>query len=226
MNTAKSAISAYAFMGGTFDPIHNGHLRTALEIRDWLEIDQVALMPSKVPVHRQQPDTTSVQRLAMVEQAVAAEPGLCADAREILSDKPSYTVLTLESLRAELGEQRPICMILGMDAYLSLPSWDRWQELLTLTHIVVVTRPGWVYQPGQEMQEFTRANQVTDKQRLLAIPAGKVIFHELTPLAISATQIRSVVSAGNSPRYLLPDGVWQYIQQQQLYGCEVIEGKD
>ncbi len=209
-------------MGGTFDPIHNGHLRTALEIRDWLNVGQVALMPSKVPVHRQQPGAGSEQRLTMVEQAVTAEPGLCAEAREILSEKPSYTVLTLESLRAELGDEAPICMILGMDAYLSLPGWDRWQELLQLAHIVVVTRPGWVYQPDKEMQAFTRAHEVTDKQRLLTAPAGQVIFHELTPLAISATQIRTLVSQGNSPRYLLPDSVWQYIQQQQLYGCELI----
>ncbi|WP_261843862.1 nicotinate-nucleotide adenylyltransferase [Aliamphritea ceti] len=214
--------SVYAFMGGTFDPIHNGHLRTALEIRDWLNVGQVALMPSKVPVHRQQPGAESGQRLAMVEAAVAAEPGLCAEAREILSEKPSYTVLTLESLRAELGDKAPICMILGMDAYLSLPGWDRWQELLKLAHIVVVTRPGWVYQPDKAMQAFTRAHEVTDKQRLLTAPAGQVIFHELTPLAISATQIRTLVSQGNSPRYLLPDSVWQYIQQQQLYGCKLI----
>ncbi|MBN3563853.1 nicotinate-nucleotide adenylyltransferase [Amphritea spongicola] len=207
-------------MGGTFDPIHNGHLRTALEIRDWLNAEQVALMPSKVPVHRQQPGAESEQRLAMVEQAVAAEPGLYADAREVLSEKPSYTVLTLESLRAELGTDVPVCMILGMDAYLSLPGWDRWQELIRLAHIVVVKRPGWVYQPGEQMQAFTRAHEVTDKQRILTAPAGHVIFHELTPLAISATQIRTLVSQGHSPRYLLPDSVWQYIQQQQLYGCK------
>lgn len=215
-----STESAYAFMGGTFDPIHNGHLRTALEIREWLGLDQVALLPSKVPVHRQQPDTSSAQRLQMVQYAVAAEPGLCVDDREILSDKPSYTVLTLEALRRELGAERPVCMLLGMDAYLSLPSWDRWQELLQLAHMVVVTRPGWVYQPSEEMQAFTRAHQVTDKQQLLTAPAGRVIFYELTPLAISATRIRQLVSQGNSPRYLLPDSVWQYIQQQQLYGCK------
>ncbi|WP_271273186.1 nicotinate-nucleotide adenylyltransferase [Aliamphritea hakodatensis] len=217
-NTVKPAVCA--FMGGTFDPIHNGHLRTALEIRDWLNADQVALMPSKVPVHRQQPGAGSEQRLAMVEQAVAAEPGLYADAREVSSEKPSYTVLTLESLRAELGADVPVCMILGMDAYLSLPGWDRWQELIRLAHIVVVKRPGWVYQPGEQMKAFTRVHEVTDKQKILTEPAGHVIFHELTPLAISATQIRTLVSEGHSPRYLLPDSVWQYIQQQQLYGCK------
>lgn len=218
-------VKALAFMGGTFDPIHNGHLRTALEIQQWLGIDRVALMPSKVPVHRAQPERSSQQRLDMVQRAVEDEPALYADAREILSSKPSYTVLTLEALRQELGAELPICMIMGMDAYLSLPSWDRWQELLQLAHIVVVKRPGWVYKPGDMISRVTRNHEVSDKQRLLSSAAGHVIFHELTPLGISATQIRNLIGNGHSPRYLIPDGVWDYIQQQQLYGCGEIKGK-
>ena len=206
-------------MGGTFDPIHNGHLRSALEIKQWLEVPEVTLMPSKVPVHRKQPERTGEQRLEMVRLAVADEPALFADDREVHSADASYTVLTLESFRREVGDQAPICMVLGMDAYLSLPSWDRWQELLNLCHIVVVKRPGWVYQPCETMQQVSRRHEVTDKQKLLNSPAGHVIFHELTPLGISATQIRDLIAAGDSPRYLIPDGVWDYIQQAQLYGC-------
>lgn len=213
-------------MGGTFDPIHNGHLRTALEIQQWLGIERVALMPAKVPVHRPQPERTSQQRLEMVQRAVADEPALYTDEREILSTKPSYTALTLDSLRRELGPKIPICMIVGMDAYLSLPSWERWQDLLQLAHIVVVKRPGWIYQPSDVMRQFSRQHEVSSKERLLDCPCGHVIFHELTPLGISATQIRNLISAEKSPRYLIPDSVWEYIQQQQLYGCGEQKGKE
>ncbi|GGK65437.1 nicotinate-nucleotide adenylyltransferase [Amphritea balenae] len=207
-------------MGGTFDPIHNGHLRTALEIKQWLGVAQVTLLPSKVPVHRQQPARSGEQRLAMVKLSIADEPGLIADDREVLSDEASYSVLTLESLRREVGDTTPVCMVLGMDSYLSLPHWERWQELLDLCHILVVKRPGWVYQPCELMQQISRRHEITDKDKLFNSPAGHVIFRELTPLSISATQIRNLIAADQSPRYLIPDAVWDFIQQQKLYGFE------
>lgn len=213
-------------MGGTFDPIHHGHLRTALEIQQWLGVDQVTLMPSKAPVHRQQPSGSGQQRLEMVRLAVADEPALVADDREVISANASYTVLTLESFRRELGDKVPICMILGMDAYLSLPQWDRWQELLTLCHIVVVKRPGWVYEPCEQMQQISLDHEVDTIDTMLQVPAGQVIFRELTPLSISATQVRALIGAGHSPRYLIPNAVWDYIKQNQLYHYEQpIEGK-
>ncbi len=212
--------SVKVFMGGTFDPIHNGHLRTALEIQQWLRVEQVTLMPSKVPVHRKQPERTGQQRLDMVRLAVADEPALVADNREVNSAEASYTVLTLESFRRELGAEVPICMVLGMDAYLSLPKWDRWQELLTLCHIVVVKRPGWIYEPCEEMQQISRIHEIDDIDVMLQSPAGHVIFRELTPLGISATQIRKLISSGRSPRYLIPDAVWSYIKQNRLYHFE------
>ncbi|MDO6563268.1 nicotinate-nucleotide adenylyltransferase [Amphritea sp. 1_MG-2023] len=217
--------SVKVFMGGTFDPIHNGHLRTALEIQQWLGVEQVTLMPSKAPVHRQQPLRSGQQRLDMVRLAVANEPALLADDREVISTDASYTVLTLESLRRELGETAPICMLLGMDAYLSLPHWDRWQELLTLCHIVVVKRPGWTYEPCEQMAQLSAQHATEEMDRLLQSPAGCVIFRELTPLGISATQIRALINAGRSPRYLIPDAVWDYIQHNQLYSEQKTEGK-
>ncbi|WP_241234994.1 nicotinate-nucleotide adenylyltransferase [Amphritea opalescens] len=214
------------FMGGTFDPIHNGHLRTALEIQQWLGVEQVALMPSKAPVHRKQPERSGQQRLDMVRLAVADERALVADDREVTSAEASYTVLTLESFRRELGENVPICMILGMDAYLSLPQWDRWQELLNLCHIVVVKRPGWIYEPCDQMQQLSQQHEVDDIDTMLQFPSGHVIFRELTPLGISATQIRALIRAGFSPRYLIPDAVWDYIKHNKLYDYEQpTEGK-
>lgn len=206
------------FMGGTFDPIHNGHLRTALELRQQLGVEQVCLIPSRVPVHRENPGCSAEQRLAMVELAVTDEQGLCADPREILADQPSYSLFTLQSLRQEKGPECPICMVMGMDAYLGLPKWHQWERFLDLCHLIVVMRPGYHLPEGELISEFTRRHQVENSASLLQRPCGGVYLQELTPLAISATQIRNTISAGNSPRYLLPDSVWQYIQEQNLYG--------
>lgn len=209
---------AFVFMGGTFDPIHNGHLRTALDMQQWLGVNQVSLIPSKSPVHRNAPGGTSEQRLMMTHLAVESETALVADAREVESDKPSYTLLTLQSLRDELGTSRSISMIMGMDAYLSLPVWHRWQEFLTYGHIIVVARPGFHYTPDETMERFTHEHRVTDKTQLLENASGHVLIHEMTPLGISATQIRQLVMSGQSPRYLFPDQVWAYIKKHNLYG--------
>ncbi|GGC03954.1 putative nicotinate-nucleotide adenylyltransferase [Marinobacterium zhoushanense] len=208
----------FVFMGGTFDPVHNGHLRTALEIQQWLDIPEVCLIPSKMPVHRDEPGCSSEQRLAMVQLAVADEPCLCADAREILSDQPSYSLLTLESLRAELGPRRPLCMVMGMDAYLGLPSWHRWESFLDICHIIVVTRPGYGFPDDSQMRRFSDRHAAPSVETLKQLPAGRVLLHELTPLGISATQIRRLIAQGDSPRYLMPDAVWDYIQTNKLYG--------
>ncbi len=225
MAEAKSLGKPFVFMGGTFDPVHNGHLRTALEIQQWLDIPEVCLIPSKMPVHRDEPGCTSEQRLAMVELAVADEPNLTADSREIRSDKPSYSLLTLESLRQELGAQRPLCMVMGVDAYLTLARWHRWERFIDLCHILVVTRPGYELDLEPVMHEFTERHAAASKEDLLRLPAGKVLIHELTPLGISATQIRQLVGQGHSPRYLMPDSVWDYIQTNSLYGFNRLYGR-
>lgn len=209
--------SVFAFMGGTFDPIHNGHLRSALEIQQWLGIEQVCLIPAKIPVHRAQPGCTSEQRLKMVQAAVTNVAELSADAREILSEQPSYSLLTLQSLRAELGASHSICMIMGMDAFLSLPQWHNWQQFMSLCHILVVKRPGYPFQPCQQLQAFLVQHQTQRKHDVLTKPAGHVLLHEQTPLEISATQIRQLIGQNLSPRYLLPDNVWRYIKQHNLY---------
>lgn len=207
-------------MGGTFDPVHNGHLRTALEIQQWMGVEQVCLIPSNTPVHREQPGCSPEQRLAMVRLAVEHEPALCVDAREVLSEKPSYSLLTLQSLRAEIGPDRPLCMVLGMDAYLGLPSWHGWEKLTDYCHIIVVCRPGYVYEPDERMRNFRRVHETRSLETVLGSPCGRVLMHELTPLSISATQIRQLVAKGLSPRYLCPDPVWHYMQQHKLYVIE------
>ncbi|KGK41433.1 nicotinate-nucleotide adenylyltransferase [Nitrincola sp. A-D6] len=207
----------YVFMGGTFDPVHHGHLRTALEIQQWLQVSQVSLIPSGEPVHREQPGCSAEHRLAMVTLAVADAASLHVDEREVSSSEPSFSALTLTSLRNELGPQRPICMVMGMDAYLTLPQWKDWHTFLSLCHIIAVARPGYQYQPVAQMDEFTRLHAAESPLVLTEKPCGSVLIHELTPLGISATQIRELIGQGHSPRYLLPDQVWEYIKQHQLY---------
>jgi len=208
----------YVFMGGTFDPVHNGHLRTALELRQWLDVARVCLIPSKMPVHRDIPGCTPEQRLEMLQLAVADEPTLTVDDREIRSDQPSYSLLTLESLRAELGPDKPICMVMGMDAYQTLPSWHQWQRFVDFAHIIVVGRPGYRFTPAPALRAFTERHGTDSVPSLHQQPAGRILIHELTPLGISATRIRQQIAQGESPRYLLPDVVWNYIQTNRLYG--------
>ncbi len=204
-------------MGGTFDPIHNGHLRTALEIRQLLGAEQLSLIPCHMPVHRDEPGCTSHQRLQMVELAVENEPGLVVDDREILKDEPSYTVETLKSLRADNADDQTIIMTLGVDSFLSLPQWHQWQELLNYGHILVVERPGWELNLGPLLTPWVKQHRATLSD-LLTTKNGGVSFHQLTPLGISATQIRDLINSKQSPRYLMPDQVWSYIQQEKLYG--------
>ncbi len=204
-------------MGGTFDPIHHGHLRTALEIQQTLNIKQVALMPAKQPVHRESPGSNADARLAMVERAVADEPALMCDPREILADQPSYTIYTLEALRKELGADTSVCMIIGMDSFLSFDTWHRYEEFLRFCHIIVVARPGFECRPNEALTQLLADHQISDKYSLLTEASGNILILELTPLSISATEIRSLLSKGLSPRYLLPDSVLQYIQQNKLY---------
>jgi len=212
-------MSPLVFMGGTFDPVHNGHLRTALELQQWLGVERVCLIPSGEPVHRKTPGCSAAERLAMVQLAVADEPALCADAREVEADEPSYSLLTLQSLRQSRGPACSIIMTMGMDAFQTLESWHRWQSLLDYAHILVIARPGYAVadlSPG--LQVFLQQHGCCDHTALLQQPAGLVCIQELTPLGISATQIRRLIASGQSPRYLLPEPVWHYIRQHQLYG--------
>lgn len=212
-------MSPLVFMGGTFDPVHNGHLRTALELQQWLGVEQVCLIPSGEPVHRVAPGCSARERLAMVQLAVADEPALCADAREVESDAPSYSLLTLASLRQARGDDCPIIMTMGMDAFQTLESWHRWEALLDYAHILVIARPGYRETDlSPTLRSLLQQHRSEDEQALLQRPAGLVYIQELTPLGISATQIRQLIAAGHSPRYLLPEPVWHYIRRHELYG--------
>jgi len=206
--------------GGTFDPVHFGHLRPALDVKQALGLDEMRMIPAFQPPHRTQPVANPGQRLTMLRAAVGDEPDLQVDNREMLREGESFMVDTLSSLRDESGD-KPLCLVLGADAFLKLDEWHRWQEIPGLAHIVVTHRPGWQLEmnaANPELQKLWRERQVPDRAGLVDSPAGKIILQAVTSLEISATQIRALVTAGKSPRYLLPDAVWNLIRMHGLYG--------
>ena len=206
-----------ALFGGTFDPIHVGHLRLAEEMADALQLERVVFVPSGQPPHRGRPRVAAHDRLEMVRRAVAGNPRFAVDGRETERDAPSYSVETLAALRAEWGTERPIWMLLGADAFLGLPQWHAWQRLLDLVHIAVATRPTSPLLAPGELPAALREEIDTHEAASPAGPAGTVRFEPMTALDVSATALRAALAAGHSVRYLVPDAVLNYIEAQQLY---------
>ncbi|MCJ8203120.1 nicotinate-nucleotide adenylyltransferase [Pseudomonas sp. RGM2987] len=203
-------------LGGTFDPVHIGHLRGALEVADALGLDELRLVPSARPPHRNAPQVSAQDRLAMVERAVAGVAPLVVDARELQRDKPSYSIDTLELMRAELAADAQVFLLLGWDAFCGLPTWHRWEELLQHCHILVLQRPDADSEPPDALRNLLAARSVSDPLALKG-PSGQIAFVWQTPLAVSATQIRQLLASGKSVRFLVPDAVLAYIDAHGLY---------
>jgi nicotinate-nucleotide adenylyltransferase len=210
-------------LGGTFDPIHYGHLRFAADVRVALDLAQVVVIPAGRPPHRAPPIATAADRLAMTELACVEFPGLAADGREVRRPGPSYTVDTLQSLHDE-DTRRPLALLLGIDALQGLEGWHRWERLFTLAHLVVVERPGTLFDtatltPQLRVQWGRRLT--TDPSRLSRQLAGAIVRVPVAPQAISASAIRAALSRGAAGRAeiarLLPPAVLAYIDRNQLY---------
>ena len=210
-------------LGGTFDPIHHGHLRTALDAAEAVGLDEVRLIPLRHAVHRDQPETPAALRLAMVQAAIAGEPRFVADDREIRRDAPSYTLHTLESLRAERGDAEPICVLVGGDAFAEFLSWHRPHEILGLAHLIVMRRPGAEAIADAALRTFVERHRAASAAELRARPGGRVLFQPVTQLDISATDIRARLGAGRSARYLVPDAVLELIRREGLYALRARE---
>lgn len=202
--------------GGTFDPIHLGHLRCALEIAEQLELREVRMLPCGQPAHRGAPRATPEQRRRALELALAGQSLLRLDTRELDRAGPSYMVDTLTSLRAEL-DARSLCLILGQDAFNGLAGWHRWQQLTELAHLVVITRPGVTHPETGPIAALIEACSVESLDELRARPAGAILFRSVTALGFSASDIRAQLASGRSPRYLLPDAVLDYLVQDGVY---------
>lgn len=208
--------------GGTFDPVHCGHLRLAEEAADHLRLAAVRWIPAGQPLLRAAPQVSARHRLAMVRLATAGNPGFEVDAAEVDAAQASYTVLTLERLRQadQPGKRRPLVLLLGADAFAALPGWHRWQSLLELAHIGVAHRPGFPIDVGKLPEALAacyRERLCTQPAALHESAAGRIATFAMTPLGISATQIRTLLASGSSPRYLLPDEVIAYIRKHNLY---------
>lgn len=218
---ASLSAAPLGIFGGTFDPVHLGHLRLAEEAADCLGLQAVRWIPAGRPAHRRPPQADPAQRLAMVQLAVAGNARFEVDPAESEALTPSYTVPTLERLRLTTPcASRPLVLLLGADAFTGLSTWHRWEHLFDLAHIAVAHRPGFpidVQALAAPLAAHFRRRYSETPASLGASPAGSILSFAMTPLAISATQIRELIAGGRSPRYLLPDSLIAYIQKNLLY---------
>lgn len=224
-----TAVKAIGFFGGTFAPIHNGHLRLAIELRDLLGLDRVHLTPSARPPHRAAPGVSAERRLEWARLGVGDEPGLIVDDRELRrareQQQPSYTVDTLAAIKAEAPHAR-LHLLLGDDAANRLHTWHRWRELFDLAHIVVVQRPHPADVPATELAEFLHDRKVASVEALSRQSAGLWLPVSLPPLAISATRIRALLQAGRSVRGLVPEAVIRSLTPEDVRALTIDEDKD
>lgn len=205
-----------ALFGGTFDPIHNGHLKAARALIEELKIDTLHLMPNAVPPHRDQPAASAEQRLTMVQLACQAHPNLVAEDFELNSNEPSYTVKTLKHFHNRYPRDT-LLFVMGMDSLVSLDSWYQWQQLLDYSHLLVMPRPGYKINNASDSLRDYIARHKTDKTTALQCRQQGLIYIADTPLVdVSATQVRQQLAAGSTD-VSVPESVLNYIQQQQLY---------
>jgi nicotinate-nucleotide adenylyltransferase len=216
-------------LGGTFDPIHFGHLRMAEELAEVLNLAEIRIIPAGQPPHRAVPRTPAAHRLEMTRLAISGNPRFKLDDREVRQARASYTVDTLADLRKELGPEQAIWLLMGADAFLGLTTWKEWQRLFELAHIAVAHRPGYALLQSDSLNAELRQEL---ENRLLGdggkvanpspfplppSPAGSILLQPITQLGISATDIRARLQEGRSVRYLTPDSVLDYIQKNHLY---------
>ncbi|MDO8466469.1 MAG: nicotinate-nucleotide adenylyltransferase [Gallionella sp.] len=207
--------------GGTFDPVHYGHLRLAEEMLELANLRQIRFIPTGTPPHRNAPQVSAQHRSAMVQLAIADQPAFMLDDREVKRTTACYTVDTLHELRADLGAAQPLCLLMGGDAFLQLHTWHEWEQLFELAHIVVGYRPGFTI--DERIHSATAELQQHYQQRLCTAddlsrqPSGGIAELAIPKLEISATDIRRRVAKNRTIRYLLPNAVANYIHQHHLY---------
>ena len=202
--------------GGTFDPVHFGHLRPVAAAAAALALAQVRFIPAAIPPHRPPPVAPAAARVRMLELALHAYPGFSLETCELARPGPSYTVDTLTALRAECGAEVPLYLLLGSDAFNGLTRWHRWQMLPQLAHLVVMQRP----QVDAPLPAWALPRLASEATALTQAPAGHVWLQAVPPQPISATAIRARLAAGVSVSGLMPDAVWQYIRENRLYQCQ------
>jgi nicotinate-nucleotide adenylyltransferase len=211
---------AVGILGGTFNPIHFGHLRMAEELADALNLNTVRFIPAANPPHKDAPAISAEQRAAMVKLAITNNDSFIFDDRELHRTGASYTLDTLFSLREELGEKTSITLFMGSDVFTKFDTWHRWQEIISLCHIALVQRPqlrGHEHTLSKTLETFLHNHYSENSDDMHQQAAGFVTMRQITALDISSTAIRNALQHGDSVRYLMPDNVMEYIQQYQLY---------
>ncbi|MCV9877907.1 nicotinate-nucleotide adenylyltransferase [Brenneria izbisi] len=207
-----------AFFGGTFDPIHYGHLKPVTALAKIAGLNQIVLLPNNVPPHRPQPEASPRQRLRMVQLAAENDTLFSVDDRELQRQKPSYTIDTLETLRREKGADTPLAFIIGQDSLLTLHQWHRWQDLLSVCHLLVCARPGYRSTLSTpELQQWLTSHRTQDAQSLHQQTHGQIFLADTPLVTISATSIRQRRQAGLDCRDWLPPAVLNYINEHGLY---------
>jgi len=209
-------VNRIGIFGGTFDPVHFGHLRPALELRESLGLDMVRLLPCHVPAHRDTPGATTLQRIAMLKLALGDVSGLMVDTRESERDTRSYSFTTLLTFREDYPESQ-LVFFMGMDAFAKFSTWHRYEDILELAHLVVIERPGSSLSGVEERLLMSRQ---VDRLNETHVCAGSIVLQRVSQSDISASRIRSLVAAGRDIRYLVPESVRDYILQQRLYQQE------
>lgn len=215
---------AIGIFGGTFDPVHFGHIRTSLSLRERLPLEEIRYIPANAPPHRPAPHAAATQRWHMLTTVLSGIPGVTADDRELRREGLSYTVDTLEDLRAEFGEAVRLCLIVGTDAFAALDTWHRWEDLMTLCHLIVMRRPGAALPRNGAVATALDRRRLGTPDALLDTPGGGILPWSVPQIDISSSVIRACIAAGRQPRYLLPGSVWAYICRAGLYGARNVPG--
>ncbi|WP_165474692.1 nicotinate-nucleotide adenylyltransferase [Legionella nagasakiensis] len=204
--------------GGSFDPPHNGHLKTAIAVQNEFHFDRFLFLPCKIPVLKEVTMASCAQRISMLRLALLPYRKFDVDTREIERHAPSYMVNTLESFRQEVGEKTPITLLMGLDAFLHLPKWHQWRQLLELSHILVIERPGTnPLNIPQSLKTLLSHRETTEKNSLLTEANGKIVRYDAGQYDISSSWLRQQIKTGMDVHHYLPPAVYHYIKEQGLY---------
>ncbi|MGH1537531.1 MAG: nicotinate-nucleotide adenylyltransferase [Gammaproteobacteria bacterium] len=207
--------------GGSFDPPHFGHIKSALGLLEHYDFEQIRLTPAQLSPHKEHVYANANHRWQMVRLVCSSHEKLIADERELKREAPSYTIDTLLELREEYGETQSLALILGIDAFASFCKWHRYEEILSLCHIILMQRPGYNLiesLPSHSCEhELYESNNTQDIKTVVNTPCGKIYISDLEKIDVSSTVIRKTISEGQQPKYLLPGNVWNYIRRNKLY---------
>jgi len=219
---SNSGSPLVGIFGGTFDPIHYGHLRVAEEIVETVGLQKMYFVPAGMPRLRHSPVASSQHRVEIVRLAIQKNPDFVLDEREIYRDGVSYSIDTVREFKQEFGEEVRLCFILGADAFIKLPEWNNWKELFNLCHFIVSTRPGYSLTLikellSKELREECSQRWVSNTESLRKDTSGLIFIASTTMLDISATSIRAHIAAGRSVRHLVPSVTVNYISENKLY---------